>query len=64
MPNDKKLIKPFNPLDKRNLGESVANALIETQIQPLPPMPFVGAGVYAIYFTRISGLAAPLTMAG
>jgi hypothetical protein len=51
MPKDNKLIiKPFNPLDKRNLGESVADALLDTNVQPLPPPPFVGAGVYAIYY--------------
>ncbi len=44
-------IKPFNPLDKRNLGESVADALLSTRVQPLPPEPFVGAGVYALYYT-------------
>ena len=42
---------PFNPLDKRNLGESAANALIESEVHPLPPEPFIGAGVYAIYYT-------------
>jgi hypothetical protein len=42
---------PFNPLDKRNLGESVAAALLQADIQPLPPEPFIGAGVYALYYT-------------
>jgi len=41
---------PFNPLDKRNLGESVAEALLETSIHSLPPEPFIGAGIYAIYY--------------
>ncbi|MDR1164587.1 MAG: Eco29kI family restriction endonuclease [Deltaproteobacteria bacterium] len=41
---------PFNPLDKRNLGESVASALIDTETQTLPPVSFNGAGVYAIYY--------------
>ena len=45
------IIKPFNPLDKRNLGESVADALLETMVHSLPPEPFVGAGVYALYYT-------------
>jgi hypothetical protein len=49
--SDKPILKPFNPLDKRNLGESVADALLDTAAQPLPPMPFIGAGVYAIYYT-------------
>jgi len=43
--------KPFNPLDKRNLAEAVAEALLNTIVQPLPPEPFVGAGVYALYYT-------------
>ena len=47
----KTVIKPFNPLDKRNLGESVADALLETKAQPLPPESFIGAGVYALYYT-------------
>ena len=52
MPKEiKPVIKPFNPLDKRNLGESVADALLETKAYPLPPEPFIGAGVYAIYYT-------------
>jgi len=49
--NDKPVLKPFNPLDKRNLGESVADALLDTDAQSLPPIPFIGAGVYAIYYT-------------
>lgn len=41
----------FNPLDKKNLGKSVAEALLETPRRPLPPAErFVGAGVYAIYY--------------
>jgi hypothetical protein len=38
-------------LDKRNLGESVAGALLGTCVQPLPPDFFIGAGVYALYYT-------------
>jgi hypothetical protein len=52
MPKDNNQnLKPFNPLDKRNLGESVADALLNTEIQNLPPKPFIGAGVYALYYT-------------
>lgn len=44
-------IPPFNPLDKANLGESVAEALLQRPVGPMPPaVPFVGAGVYAIYY--------------
>jgi len=48
---EKPVLKPFNPLDKRNLGESVADALLQTEVKPLPPDQFIGAGVYAIYYT-------------
>jgi hypothetical protein len=48
---NKSIYKPFNPLDKKNLGESVADALLETKIQQLPPEPFIGAGVYALYYS-------------
>ena len=41
---------PFNPLDKRNLGYSVAEALLDRPIMPLPPEAFQGAGIYAIYY--------------
>lgn len=43
---------PFNPLDKLNLGKSVAGALLERPVGSLPPdARFVGAGIYAIYYT-------------
>ncbi|KAB2958567.1 MAG: Eco29kI family restriction endonuclease [Candidatus Methylomirabilis oxygeniifera] len=44
--------QPYNPLDKRHLGESVADAILQRPITPLPPAEaFVGAGIYAIYYT-------------
>ena len=49
--NDYPIYPPFNPLDKRHLGESAANALLESEVFPLPPEPFIGAGVYALYYT-------------
>lgn len=43
---------PFNPLDKRNLGTSVATALVEQKPKPLTHLrAFLGAGIYAIYYT-------------
>jgi len=43
---------PFNPLDKRNLGASVAEALLAQQVHPLGELPaFAGAGIYAIYYS-------------
>lgn len=44
-------LNPFNPLDKRNLAESVACAMLQRPISKLPPNPFIGAGIYAIYYT-------------
>lgn len=41
----------FNPLDKRNLGNSVVDALLEKPALPLADVEsFRGAGVYAIYY--------------
>lgn len=45
------IIEPFNPLDKRNLGKSVADAALHSPLHSLPPEPFVGAGVYLLYYT-------------
>lgn len=42
---------PFNPLDKKNLGESATRAMLQTEVVPLPPQAFLGAGIYAIYYT-------------
>lgn len=43
-------VDPFNPLDKTNLGESVAEAMLNQPVGKLPPEPFIGAGIYAIYY--------------
>lgn len=40
----------YNPLDKRRLGESVVQALLERAVLPLPPPAFKGAGIYALYY--------------
>lgn len=43
--------EPYNPLDKRNLGISVADAILQSEPTVLPPRePFIGAGLYAIYY--------------
>lgn len=42
--------EPFNPLNKKNLGLSVAEAMLQKPIVPLAPEKFVGAGIYAIYY--------------
>ncbi|MCX7279724.1 MAG: Eco29kI family restriction endonuclease [Burkholderiales bacterium] len=42
---------PFNPLDKKNLGASVAEALVSQKAHPLGALPpFMGTGIYAIYY--------------
>lgn len=51
---------PYNPLDKQNLGVSVADALLRREREPLPPKPFLGAGVYAIYYAGDFPLYAPI----
>ncbi|HUV86180.1 MAG TPA: Eco29kI family restriction endonuclease [bacterium] len=43
--------KPYNPLDKANLGKSLKEALFERGVTNLPPgSSFEGAGIYAIYY--------------
>lgn len=43
---------PFNPLDRENLAASVGEALLEKEPVELGNLEsFVGAGVYAIYYT-------------
>lgn len=42
---------PFNPLDMRNLAESIVNALAEVEPKPLGELErFEGAGIYALYY--------------
>jgi hypothetical protein len=43
---------PYNPLDKKNLGASVAEALLEREKVVLGDLEqFNGAGIYAIYYS-------------
>lgn len=43
---------PYNPLDKMNLGVSVAEAMLKNPVHPLGGLEsFNGAGIYAIYYT-------------
>ncbi|MEU7768617.1 Eco29kI family restriction endonuclease [Nocardia sp. NPDC049190] len=42
---------PFNPLDMENLAQSVVSRMEETEATPLGELsPFLGAGVYEIYY--------------
>ncbi len=53
--------EPFDPLNKFNLGNSVADALLSKPVVPMENLPsFEGAGVYAIYYTGDFELYAPL----
>lgn len=53
-------ITPFNPLDKRNLADSIAAKLLQEPLSAMPPEPFIGAGVYALYYRGAFPLYAPL----
>jgi hypothetical protein len=45
-------MKPYNPLEKENLGKSVADSLIKQKPVTLGAIErFFGAGVYAIYYS-------------
>ncbi len=44
--------EPYNPLARVNLGRSVENALLAQPVVPLAGLePFIGAGVYALYYS-------------
>lgn len=44
-------VEPYNPLDKTNLGKSVADALLSSEVLPLGEIDaFEGSGIYAIYY--------------
>lgn len=42
--------EPFNPLDKRNLAESIAIAIERAPVHPLAPPSFKAAGLYFLYY--------------
>lgn len=45
-------LNPYNPLAKPNLGRSIADALLERPTSSMPiTQRFVGAGLYALYYT-------------
>jgi hypothetical protein len=52
---------PYNPLDRTHLGESIAQALLDRPVEPLPPsIQIRGAGIYAIYYSGPYPAYAPL----
>lgn len=45
-------VETYNPLDKKHLGENVADAMLRSDIYQLRLLPeFEGAGLYAIYYS-------------
>lgn len=55
--------KPFDPLSRPVLADSIADQLLKADVHPLPPkVRFIGAGVYALYysgkFSAYEGIAA------
>lgn len=50
MNSDIPVIEPYNPLDKCHLGASIAAKMLSSPVHTLPPEPFIGAGIYAIYY--------------
>jgi len=54
----------YNPLDKRSLGQSVANALLDRPTESLRELEaFDGAGIYAIYYVGGFPAYRPITLA-
>jgi hypothetical protein len=54
----------FNPLDRVELGRSVGRALLLSPCEALPPDPFEGAGIYAIYYEGDFDAYEPLSIPG
>ncbi|WP_434110447.1 Eco29kI family restriction endonuclease [Methylocaldum sp. GT1TLB] len=55
-------VVPFNPLDKRHLGESVGQAMLRRPVIPLGNLKtFNGAGIYAIYYTGTFACYEPIS---
>lgn len=53
--------KPYNPLEKSNLAESIVRAILESPTRPLSQTSsLTGAGVYVIYYTGDLEWYAPL----
>jgi hypothetical protein len=54
-------MKPYNPLEKENLGKSVAISLIKQKAVPIAEIArFQGAGIYAIYYIGHFDAYAPM----
>lgn len=52
MPGPPPMDKHYNPLDRENLGKSIAQALLENECVPLASIKKLkGAGIYALYYS-------------
>lgn len=55
------LNKPYNPLEKANLAESIARRILDSTVRPLADTArLTGAGVYVIYYSGKLDLYAPV----
>jgi hypothetical protein len=45
------VIEVYDPLNYHNIAGNVADALVRSEKHPLPPECFVGAGIYAMYYS-------------
>jgi hypothetical protein len=54
---------PFNPLDRLTLAESIGRELEARPCTALPPDRFLGAGIYAIYYSGDFDLYRPISLA-
>ena len=57
------MTKPYNPLEKRSLAESIVRAILASPMKPLTQTSqLAGAGVYAIYYLGKLACYAPVAM--
>lgn len=58
------MTETYNPLDKINLGKSVADALLAQPVVPLAELAaFEGAGIYVLYYRGAYPAYAPIAAA-
>lgn len=54
--------RPYNPLDLSAIAHNIEATLLQQDPQPMPPAaPFMGAGIYAIYYTGKFSLYKPVS---
>ena len=61
MPYSAQELDPHNPVDKKNLAEGIVRRISLQPACPMPPdTPFIGAGVYLLYYVGSADLYAPV----